>query len=184
MKDEIFIAGAGGQGILALGKILAESAVEQGKFVTFYPSYGAEIRGGTTNCTVIISDEEIGSPTISCANSLIIMNTPSLVKFLPKLTSNGVLIINSSLIDISQEARDLKNRISGIFQIPATAIAQELGDIRCANMVMLGAYTGVKKIISSDSVSKAINNTFSKKPELVKLNIEAYKKGISGVKPL
>jgi len=85
MKDEIFIAGAGGQGILALGKILAESAVEQGKFVTFYPSYGAEIRGGTTNCAVIVSDEEIGSPTISKANSLIIMNTPSFIKFLPKL---------------------------------------------------------------------------------------------------
>ncbi|OGS20798.1 MAG: hypothetical protein A3J83_01725, partial [Elusimicrobia bacterium RIFOXYA2_FULL_40_6] len=179
MKDEIFIAGAGGQGILALGKILAESAVEQGKFVTFYPSYGAEIRGGTTNCAVIVSDEEIGSPTISKANSLIIMNTPSFIKFLPKLVSTGILIINSSLIDISKETNNLKKQVSEIFQIPATAIAQELKDVRCANMVMLGAYAGVKKIISPESVSKAIENTFSKKQELVKLNIEAFKKGIS-----
>ncbi|OGS22924.1 MAG: hypothetical protein A2252_07545 [Elusimicrobia bacterium RIFOXYA2_FULL_39_19] len=180
MRDEIFIAGAGGQGILSLGKTLAEAVAEKNLQVTFYPSYGAEIRGGTTNCTVIISDEAIGSPTVSNVRSMLVMNTQSYNKFIPRLNPGGLLVINSSLVDVS--AKPVKAKTAS-YAIPATDIAQELGDIRCANMVMLGAYEGIKKLISVEYMAKAIESTF-KKPELVKLNIEAFKKGIEGVKPL
>lgn len=176
MKDEIFIAGAGGQGILALGKTLSQAAVEEGKFVTFYPSYGAEIRGGTTNCTVIISDKEIGSPVVSKVNSLIVLNTLSFVKFIPKLLSGGLLMVNSSLIDISSQVQTIKSKVMRTVEIKASEIAQGLGDIRCANMVMLGAYTKLKKIVSQESVEKAIKNMFSKK-DIININIEAFKKG-------
>jgi|SRR3989339_229459 len=179
MKDEIIIAGAGGQGVLALGKILAEAAVEQGKNVSFYPSYGAEMRGGTTNCAVIISDEEIGSPTISKATSLIVMNTQSFNKFLPKLAKNGVLFYNSSMIEPEKAVESIGLRT---YKIPATAIAQELGDVRCANMALLGAYTGVKKTVTAESAQKIISAAFSKKPEVVKLNIEAFNRGLKEIK--
>ncbi|MBU2568030.1 MAG: 2-oxoacid:acceptor oxidoreductase family protein, partial [Elusimicrobia bacterium] len=100
IQDEIFVAGAGGQGVLAFGKLLVQSAVEEEKFVTYYPSYGAEIRGGTANCAVIISDREIGSPVVSLYKTMIIMNAPSYAKFLSRLAPDGMLIVNSSLVDI------------------------------------------------------------------------------------
>ncbi len=179
MTEEIFIAGAGGQGILALGKTLALSAVEQGLYVTYYPSYGAEIRGGTANCTVIISDKEIASPTASKVKTLLVLNSPSFLKFIPKLVSNGLLIVNSSLIDISKSANIIGEKISKLVQIPATSIGKKLGDVRCANMVMLGIYTGVKKIIFPEIVMKVIKNIFSGKKELITLNIEAFNKGLN-----
>jgi len=179
LVEEIFIAGAGGQGVLALGKTLALSAVEQGLYVTYYPSYGAEIRGGTANCTVIISDREIASPTVSKAKSLLVLNAPSFLKFLPKLVSDGLLIVNSSLVDISKNATNFTNKISKLIQIPATAIAKRIGDVRCANMVMLGVYTEAKKIISSENVIKVIKNIFSKKQDIANLNIKAFKEGLS-----
>lgn len=177
MIEEIFIAGAGGQGVLALGKTLVLSAVQQGFYVTYYPSYGAEIRGGTANCTVIISDREIASPTVSKVKSLLVFNAPSFFKFVPKLVSDGLLILNSSLIDVSKNASDFSNRILKLIQVPATAVAQKLGDIRCANMVMLGVYTGIRRIISSDNIVKVIKNIFSKNQNIAEINIEAFRKG-------
>jgi len=204
IQDEIFVAGAGGQGVLAFGRILAQAAIEEEKFVTYYPSYGAEIRGGTANCAVIISDKEIGSPVVSRYKTMIIMNAPSYAKFLSKLAPSGMLIVNSSLVENQAEqkngAAQGKNttvfglpRMSFTFgqkngaaqdknkviSIPATGIAQKVGDLRCANVVMLGAYVRLKNIISQDSAVESMKKYFSKlSPAVLQANLEAFKEGI------
>ncbi|MDI6640894.1 MAG: 2-oxoacid:acceptor oxidoreductase family protein [Elusimicrobiota bacterium] len=180
MRDEILIAGSGGQGILLTGRVLAETALLENLFVTYYPSYGAEIRGGTANCTVIISDKEIYSPTVSKVKSMLILNAQSFVKFIYKLIpppSDGLIIVNSSLVNVSQIATELKNKISTLVEIPATEIAQKLGNVRSANMVMLGAYTKLRDFISKNSVIEAIKNVFSDREELIDININAFKEG-------
>ncbi|MFH2069737.1 MAG: 2-oxoacid:acceptor oxidoreductase family protein [Elusimicrobiota bacterium] len=180
IQDEIFAAGAGGQGVLAFGKLLVQSAVEEEKFVTYYPSYGAEIRGGTANCAVIISDREIGSPVVSLYKTMIIMNAPSYAKFLSRLAPDGMLIVNSSLVDIhtgqKNGAGQGKNKTIGI---PASEIARRVGDLRCANVVMLGAYTKLKNIISENSAVESIKKFFSKTPPaVIQLNLKAFKEGM------
>ena len=173
-QEEIFIAGSGGQGVLSAGKILAQTAIQENKYAIFYPSYGAEIRGGTTNCTVIISDTEIFSPVIEKFKNMIILNAPSLNKFLNKLSEDGLLIINSSLCEINQKT--LKN--IKLLEIPATEISLKLGDVRCANIFMLGFYIGIKKILTESNIIQTITNFFEKNKKLVELNIIAFKEGI------
>jgi 2-oxoglutarate ferredoxin oxidoreductase subunit gamma len=167
MTDKIFIAGAGGQGILALGKILAEAACSEWRHVTYYPSYGAEIRGGTANCSVIISDSNIGSPTINSATTLIILNAPSYLKFIKKLAPGGLLIINSSLVETdSSVPKDAE-----VAAVPATGIATDAGDVRCANVSMLGAYLKRRKTVGMDTVKTVIKNMFGRKPAVAELNL-------------
>ena len=134
MTERIIIAGAGGQGIMLLGKILATSIMEENKFVTWLPSYGAEVRGGTAHCLVVVSDEEIGSPYIKEADALIVMNSPSLMKFKGRLKNKGLLIANSSLVD------NITDKKFTVLNFPFTDIASNLGNIRIANMVALGVY--------------------------------------------
>jgi 2-oxoglutarate ferredoxin oxidoreductase subunit gamma len=172
--EEILIAGAGGQGILQLGKIIAQSAVEENRYTTYYPTYGAEIRGGTANCSVIISGSEISSPVVSGPKSMIIMNNPSLLKFSRKLVPGGLLIINSSLVKITDEI----NKGIALIKIPATEIAQNIGSLRCANVVALGGYIKVKKILKESTAISVIKKVFETKPDIVELNIKALKKGI------
>ena len=175
VSEDIFIAGAGGQGILLLGKIIAQSAVEEDKFVTYYPTYGAEIRGGTANCSVRISDAEISSPVVTKPTTLIIMNQQSLEKFIGKVQKNSYLVLNSSLVnpaDVKTSLQDKNNQ--KVILIPASEIAQKLGDARCANIVMLGAYVKLKKIISPESAVSAIKKAFENKPELIELNLKAF----------
>ncbi len=173
MKEQIICAGSGGQGIVTMGKLLAWAVLKDNKFVTYIPSYGAEQRGGTANCSVIISDIEIASPLIETPSSLIIMNSASLDKFENRLQKGGLLVINSSLVDKKSERKNVQ-----AVYIPATEIAEEIGQIRTANMVALGAYIGKSKIIPIDKLEESLSNIFSKaKKELLEINIKALRKG-------
>ncbi len=173
MKQEILIAGFGGQGVMLTGKLLAYAGMLEGKHVTYFPSYGAEVRGGTANSTIIISKEEIASPLSSHPDVLLAMNSPSCMKFGPRLKKGGVLIANTSLIDTVFKRRDL-----AIIKIPATSLARELGNIRSANMIMLGAYLKYSKIVSIKSVEKSLSFFFSSKKGLVDINRKALRLGM------
>ena len=173
MREEIICAGFGGQGIVSMGRLLAWGALKYNKFVTFIPSYGAEMRGGTANCSVIISDEEIASPSIEFPTALIIMNNVSLNKFEPRLHKKGVLIINSSLVGKKTERKDIK-----VIYIPVTEIAEEIGQIKTANMVALGAYIGKSKIMPLKNLEESLTDVFpGAKKEILDLNIQALRKG-------
>jgi 2-oxoglutarate ferredoxin oxidoreductase subunit gamma len=134
--EEVIIAGFGGQGTMLAGKLLAQTAMRTGKEVTYMPSYGAEVRGGTANCMIIIADRKIACPVVGKPDSLIVMNKASLTKFGPRLKKGGLLVMNSSLIDIEPQ---LDETIE-IVKVPADEIAVELGNQKAANMVALGAY--------------------------------------------
>jgi 2-oxoglutarate ferredoxin oxidoreductase subunit gamma len=134
MQTEILIAGFGGQGVLFAGQILAYAAMDAGREVTWIPSYGPEMRGGTANCTVIISDEEIGSPLVLNPTAVIALNLPSLEKYEPMVKSGGVLIVNASLVNRGPQRQDIEN----VF-IPVNEIAERLGNRRLLNMVAVGA---------------------------------------------
>jgi len=148
MIERIIIAGSGGQGVMLLGKVIAETAMRQGSRVTCLPAYGAEVRGGTSHCMVTISDQEIGSPYITVADTLIILNQPSLEKFQKRVSRRGLLILNSSLAKIAAEAK-IK-----ILQFPFTDIAIKFGNIKVANMAALGCYAQAKKIIRVENILK------------------------------
>jgi 2-oxoglutarate ferredoxin oxidoreductase subunit gamma len=173
-QQEILIAGSGGQGVLSAGKILAQAAVEQGKFVTYYPSYGAEIRGGTANCTIIISDKEIASPVCANPQTMLVFNAPSYRKFAGRIANTGLLLINSSLC-----AEPVPPANSGIklVNVPASELAQELGDVRSTNIIMLGVYAQLTGLVTRDSLTSAIRLFFGNKKDIVELNLKALEKG-------
>lgn len=146
MTERVIIAGSGGQGVMLLGKVIAEAAMRQSNQVTYLPAYGPEVRGGTSHCMVTISDRQIGSPYITKADSLIILNNPSLERFKSKVKDGGLLILNSSLAKT-----DAYMKVK-ILQFPFTDIAVKLGNIKVANMVALGSYLEAKKIIKSQNI--------------------------------
>ncbi len=137
MQQEVIVAGFGGQGVLFAGKLLAYTAMEVGKEVTWIPSYGPEMRGGTANCTVVISDEEIGSAFVKNPTAVIAMNKPSLDKFEKLVAPGGVLVVNSSMVDRPVERTDIT-----VVSLPANEIAEEIGSSKSVNMVVLGALLG------------------------------------------
>jgi 2-oxoglutarate ferredoxin oxidoreductase subunit gamma len=178
MTEKIIIAGAGGQGVMLLGKIIAEAAMRENKHVTWLPAYGAEVRGGASYCMVVISDQDIGSPIIDKASSLIIMNSPSFQKFHTKITKNGVCILNSSLV--KDEIVLTSQAVSKIHyvQCPFTEIALELGNIKVANVVALGCYSAQNKVIEKETFLKVIEDIApSDKKELIEINKQAFWKG-------
>jgi 2-oxoglutarate ferredoxin oxidoreductase subunit gamma len=151
MQTEIIIAGFGGQGILFAGQLVAYAAMDSGKDVTWIPSYGPEMRGGTANCTVIVADEEIGAPTVRNPKAAMVFNLPSFDKYEPLVVPGGVLIANQSLVDRGFERNDLIAVL-----IPANEIAESLGEKRLTNMVMLGALLGNLPVLSIESIEKAL----------------------------
>lgn len=178
MYQDVIIAGFGGQGVLLIGNVLAQAAMQAGQNVTFMPVYGVEMRGGTANCTVVLADAEIGSPVIHSPMSLIVMNQPSLTKFLPRLRAGGVLVVNSSLVDTSQiqEPR--------VFLVPIAAndIADELGSVKMANIVALGAWIQATNALPLDSVRDVVASLFASKGEkLVQANDQALIRGAEAV---
>jgi 2-oxoglutarate ferredoxin oxidoreductase subunit gamma len=173
MHEDLIIAGFGGQGVMLIGQLLAYSGLGEGKQVLWMPAYGPETRGGFANCTVIISDSEIYSPMISAPRSLIIMNLPSLDKFEERVQGGGLMIVNKSLIN-----RDAKRSDVDVLMIPATEMATELGNIRAANMVALGAYLEKSKVLNIDSVLHALPKMFAGKESIIPMNTEALKKGV------
>lgn len=172
MQNEIIFSGFGGQGALFAGQLCSYAAMDNGLEVTWIPSYGPEMRGGTANCTVIISNEEIGSPLVRNPSAVVAMNLPSLDKFEPLLLAGGNLIINSSLIDKTSKRKDIN-----VYLVPSNDIANELGNVKTANMVVLGAIIAATKAVSKESVLKAFAKMFAKKPELLAINEKAINRG-------
>lgn len=175
MTSDIIMAGFGGQGILMIGNLLALTAMEEGKHVTYFPAYGVEMRGGTANCTVVVSDEEIGSPVVGRPKGLLIMNGPSLEKFLPMLASGGDLIINSSLV----EQRDVTRSDIRLLAVPADDIARNrIGSRQMSSMVALGAYVARSGIVNLSTLFDCLPKVTSKKYEkFIPLNVDALKEG-------
>lgn len=169
---EVLMAGFGGQGMLLSGKLLAYAAMQKGLEVSWLPSYGPEMRGGTANVTVCISDRPVGSPYISRPRELLVMNQPSLEKFGSRVRPGGVIIVNSSLVPIKCDRDDCT-----VLYLPANDIAQEAGTARAANLAMLGAYVALAGIVDSDTVIKMIKKEFKKKAKFIPANVAAYKAG-------
>ena len=135
MTHEIIISGFGGQGVMAIGKTMVEAGMEEGLFVSWLPSYGPEMRGGTANCSVVLSDQPVGSPVVLNPNELIAMNKPSLLKFEKEVLPGGIILINSSIVELKAQRSDVS-----AYYIPCIEIANDLGNPKTANMAMLGAY--------------------------------------------
>jgi 2-oxoglutarate ferredoxin oxidoreductase subunit gamma len=175
MYQGVIMSGFGGQGIISTGVLLAYSGMVDGKSVTFFPAYGAEMRGGTANCSVVVSSQEVASPVVSTPDSLIVMNEPSLLKFEPTLKPNGLLLINQSLVSSKPKRTDI-NAVT----IDANKIAEEIGTVKCANMVMLGALINHTQAVSLESVIKTLPKVFPRaKKEMIDINIQALKKGMT-----
>lgn len=150
-SQEIIFAGFGGQGILSMGKFLAYAGMDANMNVSWLPSYGPEMRGGTANCSVILSEDPVGSPIVTKATSVVVMNRPSLDKFEQILVPGGLLIIDSDLIDKIPERKDIE-----VLRIPSQTIAEEIGSKTIANMVLLGALVTKTKIVSMDTLIGAL----------------------------
>ena len=173
MREEIIFAGFGGQGIMLMGKALSYAAMNNGKHVTWMPSYGAEVRGGTAHSMVIISDEVIASPVVKEPSICVVMNRPSLQKFENKVKKKGLLIINKSLIDTDAERKDID-----ILNIPATGMASELGNTKTGNMVMLGALLARTNILPLTSLISALKDVLSASHQnMAVINEKAIRKG-------
>ena len=175
MKTTLICAGFGGQGVMMAGKVLCYTACDQkDKFVTFFPSYGSEMRGGTANCYVVISDEEIGAPMVNHVNNLMIFNGPSLVKFIDYLEPGGNLFLNTSVVTQRPERSDIN-----IIEVDAGSIAYELGSGKALNLVMAGAFVGYTGVLSPDSCVETIFKKLgAKRPELNPINEQAFRRGL------
>ncbi|MDD3023510.1 MAG: 2-oxoacid:acceptor oxidoreductase family protein [Syntrophomonadaceae bacterium] len=173
-EKQILFAGFGGQGVLSMSQFLAYAAMEAGKNVSWVPSYGAEMRGGTANCLVTIADEEISSPLTENPVMAVIMNKPSLDKFESKIKPNGTLVLNSSLVDRAPVRDDLK-----VLVLPVTQVAEELNNSRGGNMIMLGAYLEKTGVVKVEDALKHFEKIFKgKKESVINKNREAFMAGI------
>ncbi len=173
MQKEIIIAGFGGQGVLFAGQVLAYAAMDLGKEVTWIPSYGPEMRGGTANCTVIIADEEIGSPLVKHPSLAIALNLPSFDKYEELLAPNGTLIVNQSMVDRDAKRTDIK-----VIFVPCNEIAEEIGDKKLLNMVAVGALLTALPEITITDVEKALEAHLPERHRhLLPKNCEALRKG-------
>lgn len=176
-STDVLFAGFGGHGMLMAGKLLALSMIKQGKEVSWLPAYGAEMRGGTANVTVCISDGDVMSPYIERPSSLVVMNTSSLLRFGPHVKSGGLILVNSTLVKDPFERKDCS-----MFCLPAGDIAIELGNVKATNLVLLGAYIGLSQIAAKDDMVEVIQDSFTAKPKFIPLNVSAFvagwKKGI------
>ena len=179
MQEEIIISGFGGQGSLFAGQLLAYAVMDQGLHVTWIPSYGPEMRGGKARCTVVVADEEIGSPLVRRPSAVIALNLPSMEAFDPAVKPGGVLVINSSLVPEKSERDDID-----VFYVPATDMAEELGNTRMANVVCLGALVKSTGVVSLEAIEQALDNHLPKRHrDLLELNKKALHKGAALTSP-
>lgn len=173
MQTEIIIAGFGGQGVLFGGQLLSYAAMDEGKEVTWIPSYGPEMRGGTANCTVVISDEEIGSPFVHQPAAVIAMNRPSLDKYEPLVRPGGVLVVNTSMVDRKVERTDVQ-----VVEVDANAQAEKLGDQRMANMILLGAMLSKLPVLPVEAIEHALKEHLpARHQRLLSQNYRALREG-------
>lgn len=173
MQSEVIFAGFGGQGVLFSGQILAFAGMDAGKDVTWMPSYGPEMRGGTANCTVVIADEEIGSPLVRNPQAAVVMNLPSLDKYENLVAPGGVLVVNASLVN-----RDVQRTDIDVVMIPAQEIAETIGNRRLLNIVMLGALLQRKAILSLEAIEQALDTHLPERHRrMLPANIQALRAG-------
>ena len=170
----ILLAGQGGQGVLSAGRFLAESGLHEGKEVSYLPAYGPEMRGGTANCSVILSDEEIASPLCSVPDVLIALNAPSFHKFAPRVKSGGIIIVNGSISDSYAGRDDVK-----VYDVPLNDLALESGDIRTANMIALGVLVAATGAVRQKSIINCLHEKFVGKSLLSECNARAFVTGIN-----
>ncbi|OGP95463.1 MAG: 2-oxoacid:ferredoxin oxidoreductase subunit gamma [Deltaproteobacteria bacterium RBG_16_47_11] len=170
MPIKTIFSGFGGQGVIMMGYLLAMAGMYEEKNVTCLPSYGAEVRGGTANCTVVIADEEIASPVASEPEFAVLMNNPSLFRFQNQVASGGTLFLNSSMI----ESRPIRGDLE-IYEIPANDLAKQLQEDKVTNMVMLGAFIKKSGLVSFETIGRVLKDTFShRNPGILKLNKAAF----------
>ena len=180
MLIKTIFSGFGGQGVLSMGNAVATAAMLEGKHVTYFPSYGAEVRGGTANCTVSVSDEEIASPVASEPDFVVAMTQPAFVRFQNMLVSGGLALVNSSMVNAASLRGDIE-----VVEVPTSELAEKLGNIKVANMVMLGAFVRVSSIVSLPRLLKNLPDILGAKRErLLKINQEALEQGYAFVKEL
>jgi len=172
MLIKTIFAGFGGQGVLSMGLNLAQAAMLENMYVTYLPAYGAEVRGGTANCTVSVSDEEIASPVASSPTFVVAMNQPSMIRFQNKVQSGGIFFLNSSLITEQVSRGDME-----IVNIPANALAEEMGNVKSANMIMLGAFIKKSNIVNLESIIEGLNVVLKGNKKLISINSDALRKG-------
>lgn len=173
MYQGIRISGFGGQGVISAGVLLAQAGMMDGKEVSFFPSYGAEMRGGTANCSVVIATDEVTTPIVSEPDTVIVLNEPSLAKFEPLVKKGGLLIINSSLVNSKATRKDIK-----VLYVPCNQVAKELGNAKIMNMVALGAFAAATGAVTPDAIARALPKVYKKlKPEVIELNAKALKRG-------
>ena len=174
MQKDVIFSGFGGQGILLIGKILADVGMSEGRYVTWFPSYGPEMRGGTAYCQVIISDDPIASPVVSNPAVAVVMNRPSMEKFGPKVKEGGLLLINSSLVPDETDRTDIE-----VVRVPANQLALEAGNTRASNMVILGALARCFDLVSKDGIKVKIEEEFRSKSQFISSNLAAFEAGFS-----
>jgi 2-oxoglutarate ferredoxin oxidoreductase subunit gamma len=172
MLIKTIFAGFGGQGVLSMGLNLAQAAMLENRFVTYLPAYGAEVRGGTANCTVSVSDEEIASPVASSPTFVVAMNQPSMIRFQNRIQSGGIFFLNSSLIKEQVSRGDME-----VVNIPANELAEKMGNIRSANMIMLGAFIKKSNIVDLQSVIEGLNVVLKGNKKLIIINKDALAAG-------
>ncbi len=175
MYSDVFIAGDGGQGILLVGNIIAEAAISEGREVTFLPSYGVEMRGGNANCTVVISDKPVGSPSINSPQVVMAMSMKAFNLYENKVVSGGVLILNTSLVPEDKVTRkDIK-----LVALPFNKIGTDLGNVRLANMVALGVYVGKADSVKVKSVEEGMKYALSERNQkFIPMNMDAISEGV------
>ncbi|MBP7784555.1 MAG: 2-oxoacid:acceptor oxidoreductase family protein [Firmicutes bacterium] len=179
MVEELIIAGFGGQGVMLMGQLLSYAGMREAKNVSWMPSYGPEMRGGTANCSVVISTESVGSPIVTEPTTLIVMNRPSLDRFEQAVRPGGLLIYNSSLIDRKPERTDIR-----VIAVPAVELAREVGSDRVANMCVLGVYLAATAVVALESVAECLKEVLpERRHDLIPLNLKALARGASMVKP-
>jgi 2-oxoglutarate ferredoxin oxidoreductase subunit gamma len=178
MYQGVIMAGFGGQGIVSGGIMLAYCGMVDNLNVTFFPAYGAEMRGGTANCSVVISSDPVASPVVGNPDSILIMNEPSLAKFEPSLKPGGRMFLNTSLVASRPKRTDIE-----VIEVPANDIAEDLGNIKCANMVMLGAYAKMTGAVKVQTLKDNIKEIYPKAKEaMVDMNKKALDRGAAAVK--
>ena len=172
MQNEVQFAGFGGQGIMLMGQIMAQAAMQQGYEVVWIPSYGPEMRGGTAYCTVVISDRPIGSPIIRNPKHLVAMNRPSLEKFAPTVKSGGTIFINSSIITIDAGRDDVD-----VIKVPIIEMAKELGNVKTANIIALAAFVSRSQVVDFELLRESVKDKFASREKLIPLNMKALEEG-------
>lgn len=173
MERSTIFAGFGGQGILFAGKVLAEAAMLEGREVLWIPSYGPEMRGGTASCTVIVADRQIGSPIVDRADHAVVLNPPSMAKYAPLVARDGLLVVNTTLIEAEPDRDDIE-----VLSVPCTGLARQAGDDKLVSVVALGGLVGRRRFVEPESVHAAFARFLgSKHPEMIALDVAAFDAG-------